>query len=81
MKKVRLLNSEFDLKENIVIDANVLWEHIIKDLETCMTTPIFVMAIKPLGVRSFEKGILTLVTNNPVWNNAIKKNMQMKYQI
>ena len=52
------MSSEFSEDKNVEIEAGTLWRYIMQDLENCMTTPSFEMAIKPLGVRSFEKGIL-----------------------
>ena len=57
---------------NQEISANTLWNYVMRDLEGCMTTPSFEMAIKPLGVKSFENGCLTLITNNALWSKTIK---------
>ena len=67
------MSLEFNEEKNIEIEAGTLWRYIMQDLEKCMTTPSFEMAIKPLGVRSFENGILTLITNNAMWSKAIKE--------
>ena len=67
------MSLEFNEEKNVEIEAGTLWRYIMQDLEGCMTTPSFEMAIKPLGVRSFEKGILTLITNNSMWSKAIKE--------
>jgi len=68
------LSLEFN--DNNTINANALWNHIMQDLESCMTTPSFEMAIKPLGVRGYKDGILTLVTNNKMWAKAIKEKFE-----
>ena len=65
-------SSGIEVQENFEIDANTLWEYILKDLKECMPTPSYEMAIKPLGVATFEQGKLTLVTNKTIWAKAIK---------
>ena len=55
------------------IDANALWEYILKDLEMALPTPSFLMAIRPLGVHSFIDGNLKLITNKSIWSKAIKE--------
>ncbi len=62
-----------DTQDNREINADLLWSYILKDLENCMPTPSYEMAIKPLGVRSFSEGNLTLITNKAIWSKAIKE--------
>ena len=61
-----------EIQENQTINETTLWSYILKDLQNCMTTPSYEMAIKPLGVKSFSNGCLTLITNNAMWSKAIK---------
>ncbi len=67
------MSTGLDIEKNTEIDAEELWSYILKDLEQCMPTPSFEMAIKPLGVQSFFKGKLVLITNKAIWSKAIKE--------
>ena len=60
------------MADNLEIDADKLWAYILKDLESSMSTPAFEMVIRPLGVRTYSKGVLTLITNNSMWSKRIK---------
>ncbi len=75
------MSLEINNTDNYDIDAYVLWDYILKDLKKKMTTPAFEMAIKPLGVKSFENGMLTLITNNPMWCKAIKNKYSSEISI
>ncbi len=65
-------SSDLDIKDNGEMDANSLWNYILRDLKESLPTPSYEMAIKPLGVRSFENGVLTLITDKAIWSKAIK---------
>ncbi|MCR4880589.1 MAG: chromosomal replication initiator protein DnaA [bacterium] len=56
-----------------VVDADTLWGHILNDLEETLSTPAFAMAIRPLGVHSYNDGVLKLITNKPIWSKTIKE--------
>ena len=67
------MSTGLETQKNIEIDADELWAYILKDLEACMPTPSYEMAIKPLGVQSFFDGKLVLITNKAIWSKAIKE--------
>ena len=67
------MSKGLEAQNNIDMDADELWSYILKDLEGCMPTPSYEMAIKPLGVQSFFNGNLVLITNKTIWSKAIKE--------
>ncbi len=65
--------SSSDRVDNHEIDANTLWEYILAELKNVLPTPSYTIAIKPLGVHSFENGILTLITDKAIWSKKVKE--------
>ena len=55
MDWLELVSESIETENNISIIPQELWELVLTDLKTCMTTPSYEMAIKPLGVGTYEK--------------------------
>ena len=60
------------MQDNNTIDKEKLWDLIINDLGGTLPTVAIEMALKPLGLKSFDGNILTLITNTAYWSKTVK---------
>jgi len=58
--------------DNTIINKEKLWDLIINDLIGTLPTVAIEMALKPLGLKSFDGKTLTLITPNTYWSKTVK---------